>query len=274
MWVAECHLALAESGQDAYGSSLSNAKAPLDRALALDPDLPEVHSCLSGLFFDTDDAPGAETEARKALELNPSLTEPYRCLFELAAIREDQEEMVKQIETAYRLDPLRPHSIWLVGVAYLYTGRDQEALEFWKKTEQLAPAYSYRGLTEYYLTKGDFEKAKEFHANFEKLQPTHPWAIWMSGVIAAMEGDREKGLLTISKIEEAKMGPIAFNFIAYIYHALGDLDSYFEYMNKVIETHAAIPFTMMHSPFLAKARTDPRYPELLEKLRKHLGLTK
>jgi adenylate cyclase len=272
--MADCHLALAESGQDAYGGSLSYAKAPLDRALALDPDLPEAHSCLSGLFFDMDAVPGAEAEARKALELNPSLTEPYRVLFELAGLRGDEEEMVKQIETAYRLDPLTPHYIWLMGVAYLYTGRGQEALEFWKKTEQLAPAQSSRGMTEYYLTKGDIEKAKEFHAKFEKLEPTHPWAMWMDGFLAAYEGNGEKAKLTIKKIEEAKMGPIAFNFIAYIYHALGDLDSYFDYMNKVLETHAATPMLLMHSPLLAKARTDPRYLELAEKLRKRMGLTK
>ena len=272
--IAECHLALGESGMIAYGLQVSNAKAPLDRALNLDPDLPEAHSCLSGLLFDMDDMPGAEAEARKALELNPSLTESYRCLFELAALRGDEEEMVKQIETAYRLDPLTPHYIWLVGIAYLYTGRDQEALEFWKKTEQLASAPTYRGMTEYYLGKGDFEKAKEFHAKFEKLQPTHSWAMWMAGVLAAYEGHEEKARLTIKKIEEAKMGSIALNYIAYVYHALGDLDSYFEYMNRVVETHAAIPFTLMHSPLLAKARTDPRYPELMEKLRKHLGLTK
>ncbi len=272
--MAECHLALAESGQDAYGGSLSYAKTPLDRALALDPDLPEAHSCLSGLLFDMDDVPGAEAEAKKALELNSSLTESYRCLFEVAAIRGDEEEMLKQIEIAYRLDPLRLHYIWLMGIAYLYTGRGQEALEFWKKTEQLAPAYTYRGMTEYYLTKGDLERAKEFHAKFEKLEPTHPWAIWMGGVLAALEGNREKALLTIKKIEDARMGPLGFNFIAYVYHALGDLDSFFENMNRVLETHGVIPLPLMHSPLLAKARTDPRYLELVEKLRKRLGLTK
>ena len=129
-------------------------------------------------------------------------------------------------------------------------------------------------MTEYYLANGDIEKAKEFHAKFEKLEPTRPSAIWMGGVIAALEGDREKALLTIKKIEDAKMGPIAFNYIGYIYHALGDLDSYFEYMNRVLETHASIPLLLMHSPLFAKARTDPRYLELMEKLRKQMGLTK
>jgi adenylate cyclase len=272
--VADCHLALAESGQDSYGSSLSNAKAPLDRALNLDPNLPEAHASLSGLLFDMDDMPGSEAEARRALELNPSLPDPYRSLFELAALKEDPEEMVRQVETAYRLDPVRPNFIWLLGEAYLYTGRGQDALVHWKKTEQLAPASVYSGMTEYYIAKGDLEKAKEFQAKAEKLEPTRPRYIWLGGVIAALEGDRERALLVVKKIEDAKMGPIGLNYIAYVCHTLGDLDSFFEYMNRVLESHALIPLVLMHSPILAKARVDPRYRELMEKLRKQMGLTK
>ena len=154
------------------------------------------------------------------------------------------------------------------------TGREEEALEFWKKTEQLAPASTYRGMTEYYLAKGNLEKAKEFHAKFEKLEPSPPRATSQGGIIAALEGDREKALLAIKRIEDAKMGPIGFNYIGYIYHALGDLDSYFEYMNKALEAHVLIPSTLMYSPLLAKARADPRYLELVERLRRQRGLTK
>jgi adenylate cyclase len=272
--VADCHLALGESALDSWGVSISSAKGSLERAINLDPDLPEAHASLSGLLFDQDDMPGAEAEARRALELNPSLPDAHRTMWELAALREDREEMVKQMETAYRLDPIRPHFVWLLGHAYLCTGREQEALEHWKKNEQLAPAQTYRGMIEYYLAKQEVEKAKEFYAKAEKLEPTSPWVIWMGGYIAAMEGDRERALLTIKKIEDAKMGPVAFNFIAYIYHALDDLDAYFANMNKALPIHALVPLTLMHSPLFAKARTDPRYPELLEKLRKQLGLTK
>ena len=211
--VADCHLSLGESALDSYGVSVPSAKGSLERAINLDPDLPEAHASLSGLLFDQDDMPGAEAEARRALELNPSLPDAHRTMWELAALRGDREEMVKQMETAYRLDPARPHFIWLLGGAYLYTGREQEALEHWKKTEHLAPAFTYRGMMEYYLAKGDLEKASEFYTKTEKLDPTRPWVIWMGGVIAAMKGDREKALLAIKKIEDAKMGPIAFNFI-------------------------------------------------------------
>jgi adenylate cyclase len=272
--IAECHESLGNKGYEPSNVSLSSMKTSLERAIDLDPDLPEAHAVLSEMLFGVDDMPGMEAEARRALELNPSLPEPYSMLSELAALKGDPGEMVRQNETAYRLDPIRPRFIGSVGRAYLWTGREQEALEFWKKTEQLAPAPTYRGMTEYYLIKGNLEKAKEFHAKAEKLEPTNPRVTWMGGAIAAMEGDREKALLVIKKMEDAKMGPIAFNYIGYVYHALGDLDSYFEYMNKAIETHAITPSAFMYSPLFAKARADPLYLELVAKLRRQNGLTK
>ena len=271
---AECHQLLADAGHEPQDIQVTTVRRLLERALNLDPNLPEAHSTLSNMLFNVDDALGSEAEARRALELNPSLPDPYWNLFELAALKGDPGEMVGQIETAYRLDPIRPDFIYRVGEAYLWTGREQEALEFWKKTEQLAPAFAYRGMTEYHLAKGDLEKAKEFLAKLEKLDPTNPRVTWMGGAIAAKEGDRERALLVVRKIEDAKMGPIGFNFIAFVYHALGDLDSYFEYLNRALEGHALIPSVVMYSPLLAKARTDPRHRELVEKLRKQCGLTK
>jgi hypothetical protein len=123
-------------------------------------------------------------------------------------------------------------------------------------------------------SKGDVKKAKEFHAKAEKLEPTRPWIIWMNGVIAALEGDREKALLAIKKIGHAERGPIGFNYIGYVYNALGDLDSFFEYMNGALEAHTVIASVRMYSPFLARARADPRYVDHVEKLRRQCGLIK
>ena len=272
--VAECHQVLASGGYEPFDISVATVRPLLERALSLDPNLPEAHAALSRMFFNLDDVLASEAEARRALELNPSLPDTYWHLFELAADKGDQGEMVRQMESAYRLDPIRPDFIFRVGLAYFYTGRGQEALEFWRKNEHLAPAFAYRGMTEYYIANGDLQRAKEFNAKLEKLDPTNPRAIWMGGVIAAMEGDREKALLAVKKIEDAKMGPIGFNFIGYVYHALGDLDSFFECMNKALEGHAIIPSSLFHSPLWARARSDPRYQELTEKLRKQTALTK
>ncbi len=271
---AECHSYLSNVGKEPIDVSHSTARQLLQRALNLDPNLAEAHAVLSTLLFDEDDVLGSEAEARKALELNPSLPDAYWMLFEVEGIKGNQGEMVRQIETAYRLDPVRPRFIWLVGLAYLYTGREQEALEHWKKYEQIAPAWTYRGMMEYYLAKGELEKAKEFLAKLEKLDPTNPGVIFMGGALVAMEGDRDTALLAIKKIEDIKLGPVDFNYVGFVYHALGDLDSYFQYVNRALEEHAIISLFVMYSPLFAKARADPRYPELIERLRKQCGVTK
>jgi tetratricopeptide (TPR) repeat protein len=271
---AECHQFLSDAGNEPHDISVTTVRRLLARALNLDPNLPEAHASLATVLLNEDDVIGSEAEAKRALELNPSLPDPYWIMYELAALKGEPNEMVKQIESAYRLDPIRPDFINRVGVAYFYTGREQEALEFWKKNEQPAPPFAYRGMTEYYIAKGDLEKAKELLAKLEKLDPTNPRVTWMEGFMAAQEGDRERALLAVRKIEDAKMGPVGFNFIAYVYHAIGDLDSYFEYMNRALEAHAMVASTMMYSPLFAKARADPRYLELVEKLRKQCGLTK
>jgi adenylate cyclase len=272
--VADCHQWLIGIGYESDDIARPIVKTSLERAIELDPNLPEAHASLCGMYFNADDSVSAEAEARRALELNPSLPDPHNMLSELAALRGDQGEMVSHMEAAYRLDPIRPHLIWLLGTVYLYVGREEEALELWKKTEQLAPAAGYRGMVEYYLTKGNIEKAKEFHAKAEKLEPTRPWLIWTSGAIAAMEGNRDGALQAIKKIQDAKIGPMGLNFTGYVRYALSDFDSFFECMNRALETHNLVTLILMYSPLLAKARTDPRYQELVERTRKQCGLTK
>ncbi len=272
--MADCHTTLADGGYEPVDIALSAVKSSLKRAIELEPTLPEAHAALASLFFSEDNVLGSEAEARAALELNPSLPDTHAILSELAGIKGDPEEMVRQLEAAYRLDPIRPRFIWLLGVTYLWVGREGDALEFWKKTGQLAPAMLYRGMIEHYLIKGDLERAREFYEKAERLEPTSSRLIWMGGVIAAMEGDRERALLVVRKIEDAKMGPVGFNFIGYIYYALGDFDSYFKYMNRAVEAHAVVASALMYSSLFAKARDDPRHLELVEKLRRQCGLTK
>jgi adenylate cyclase len=272
--VAECHQYLANVGYESMDVMLPAVKASLNRVLELDPGLAEAHASLALLHFNEDDLPETEAEARRALELNPSLPQAYWMLSEVAGIKGEPEEMLRNMETAYRLDPIRPDYIYQLGYAYFSTGKEQDALDHWRKTEHLDPTATYRNMTDYYLSKGDIAMARELHAKYEKLRPTHPWVTYMGGFIDATAGDREKALQAIKKMEERNMGPIAYNYAAYVYHALGDLDRYFEYLNRALEEHVLFANFVMYSPLLAKAREDPRYAELVERLRRMNGLAK
>jgi adenylate cyclase len=77
--LAECHQWLANYGHEPYDISLSIVKTSLERAIGLDPNLPEAHASLSEMFFNIDDLPDSEAEARKALELNQASQKPTLC---------------------------------------------------------------------------------------------------------------------------------------------------------------------------------------------------
>jgi len=270
--ISSCHLVLSDGGYEPIDVMLPAVKSSLHRALELDPDLAEAHAQLAHLRYEEENLPGCEAEARRALELNPSLPEAYNMLFEVAAVKGEPEEMVKNIETAYRLDPIAPIYIHKLGFAYYATGMEHEALEHWRRTEHLAPALTYSIMRNFYASKGDVAKAREFHSRFEKLQPTDPEVISMGGFIDALAGDREKALLAIKKIEERKIGPVAYNDIAAIYCALGDMDKYFQYMNRAEDENGLIYAFFLYSPLLAKSRNDSRYPELVARIKSRLGM--
>jgi hypothetical protein len=96
----------------------------------------------------------------------------------------------------------------------------------------------------------------------------------MRGFIAAQTGDRQTALEAIRKIEENWSGALDLNGIGFIHYALGDLDSYFTYLNRATDQHLLQYVYPMYCPLFAQGRTDLRYQELMEKFRKQANLTK
>ena len=210
---------------------------------------------------------GTEAEARRAIELNPSLPDGYNMLSLVAWIRGEIDEGTRLVETCYRLDPIRPLYVTYVGMVYFYFGKGERSTAALGETRQLAPAGTYRLMTEHALLKGDYDKAKELLSTVEKLQPTHPWVTWMKGFIAAQTGDREAALRVVGQLAESRGDVDRLNSAGYAYYGLGDMDSYFSYMNQALESRVTNPAYPMYCPLFAGARADPRCQKLIEKMR-------
>jgi TolB-like protein/lipoprotein NlpI len=265
--LASCYVWLANDGYEAYEQMLPKAEIAVNKALRLDPELGEAHATLALIHFLGDDVDGCEAEARRAIELNPSLPDAYQYLSNVTLLRGQTDEGLKLSEAAYQLDPGAPAIVWRLGRFYFYLGRETDALQFWDRTEQLAPAGTHRMRTEYYLSRGDIEKAKEHYSMASKLEPSNFWVGWMGGFIAAQTGDREGALKAIRTIEERGKSAYDLNGIGFVLYALGDLDSYFVYMNKATDQHLVQYYYVMYCPLFAKGRVDPRYAALVEKIR-------
>ncbi|HKW04612.1 MAG TPA: hypothetical protein VJN71_04870, partial [Nitrososphaerales archaeon] len=179
----------------------------------------------------------------------------------------ESETGLKYLETAHKLDPVSTRFIERLGSYYFYCGKEDQALSFWEKTAQLAPAGTFRNKTEYHLSKGNYDAACECFSKAKEMEPTNPWVPWMEGFIAAKQGDKEGAQRAMHKIEENWTGAVDLNGIAFVYYALGDLDSYFTYVNKVIDQHLVQARYVQYCPLFSEARTDQRYQLVLGKLR-------
>jgi adenylate cyclase len=265
---AQCYAMLANDGYEPDERVIPKAELVVRKALQLDAELAEAHAILAEINFAIDDMSGSESEVRRAIELNPSLPEAYWILSSVAFLKGDVGEGIKASETCYRLDPLMPLYCSRLGMFYFYLGRESEALAHWEKTAKLAPAATYRGMSEFYLHKGDMVRAKQYHSMAEKLEPSNRWVTWMKGFMAARAGDRQGALEAIKEIENKWFGVVNLNEIGFIHYALGDLDSYFEYVNRATDQHVLQYSWVMYCPLFAKARDDPRYHALLDRTRK------
>ncbi len=267
--LSSCFWMLANEGYEPYEQSIPKAELPAKRALALDPDLAEAHSILSLIYFLEDNLVDCESEGRQAIALNPSLAEGYFLLSNVAFLKGEGEEGLALSETAYHLDPVDPQYVARLGEFYFYLGMEDKALKFWERTSSLAPAGTYRVMASYYLSKGDIAKAKELHSKAESLEPTNPWVTWMKGFIAARAGEKEVALQAIGQIEKNWVSASDLNSVGFVYYALGDLDSYFTYMNRAIDQHLVQYVYPMYSPLFKEGRADPRYREMLGRMKRY-----
>jgi adenylate cyclase len=263
--VARVYINLGTEGYLSWTGAIEMGQAAAERASRLDPELAEAHTLLGELAFMAD-APAEilDQELRRALELNPNLAQAHSILSSLAGSFGIMEPYVLQAEEAYRLDPLSPPMIRRQGDAYFNSGRYEEALAHWKKHVEADPIDAYRGLAECYFLKGELDQAESMVQELERVAPNSDPALVSRGILAALRGDRETAVKTIAKIDHHfKRGTSRQSSIGYIYHALGDLDRYFEYMVAASKNHTLQAVKVRLSPLLSAARRDPRFVMLV-----------
>jgi tetratricopeptide (TPR) repeat protein len=226
-----------------------------------------THAALSLAFYNQDKMAMSEEEARKAIKLNPNLPEAYDILWQIEALKGNLHEAVRNIETEYMLDPLRPGYIQNLGMAYFIEGREDAANQHWERTIGLAPFETNVALTQYNLSKGNLEEAAKTLEVAEKLRPDELLVLFLRGYLEALRGDRDRALKSIARMGAQKFGEDSLQFIGYTHFALGDLGVLFEYLERARELHALDVINLMYHPLFAGIRADPRYEELMHKIR-------
>ena len=157
-----CHLPPKEAA--------SKAKAAAERALEIEPELPEALALLAPMKSHFDwDVTEAESLLRRAVTLDPKYPRARQALAEVLTVTSRFDEALEQIDKALELDPLSLHMNAAAAMDYYYARRYTEAIKHGVAGVELDPSfyptYLYLGLA--YQATGQFSEAVEA---FEKAQ--------------------------------------------------------------------------------------------------------
>jgi adenylate cyclase len=264
--IAECLLWLGGEGAIPFLDSVQRSREELAKALEQNDALAEAHSALAGLLVGADEVRGAEQEARRAMELNPSLADPYRWLAQIAGGDGRMDETIRLLEAAHRLDPVDVNVLAFLGRAYLYGGREADALAHWERIKPLIPFRTNAHLTEYYLGLGNYAKAEETLREMERLRPDSAWTEAYRGILAARQGNPGGARRAIDRLERrAQSGELTVFFAGFVYFALGETDAFVASMEQAFQFHSLPLMELMYSRLFEPARRDPRILDLLRR---------
>src|SRR5438094_1454176 len=183
--------------------AVAKEKEFAQKALELDPELPEAHLSLACALGGAFDWRNAQVEFDRAIELNPNLAWAYEIYAWFLGGLGRLDEAIAKDKKAIELDPL--NSFFQSALAYfLYHARlYEEAIVQIKKTLELDPASTLGRhlLGCCLLWKGDTAGAiAEFQRS--KIMVTGAWYQGLLGYAYARSGDRPRAEQMLRELEE------------------------------------------------------------------------
>jgi serine/threonine-protein kinase len=163
-------------GTDPSPARLAAAKDALDRALALDPDLPETHLALGYYhYYGPRDYAGALAEFQQAEKGLPNSADVIEALGALQRRLGHWDEAIAEQRRVVELDPRNIHACWDLATTYRILRRFPEALATvdralaWAQTNRDLGMVSMKA--EVLLATGDLQAMEPLLAN-PRLDPT------------------------------------------------------------------------------------------------------
>src|SRR5438477_3753008 len=159
--VWDCNYAT-EGGQKGFNAHLVAAREALERAFALEPDLPDALFARAMIQTNFDyDWKGAAETLRKALALAPQDPALLMQAGNLAAARGEKTQSLEFDRRAVALDPVNAQARAFLASGLSVTGKQEEARAEYARVIELNPSapnsHAGAGLT--YLLEGKFEEA-------------------------------------------------------------------------------------------------------------------
>ena len=243
--------------------ALAQALAAAERALALNPDLPEAHTSLAFIKLGNDwDLAGAAQEFARALDLDPQLALTRIYYSWLLVLQGDVASAMVQLRAAQETEPLSPLVNAGAGHTLYLARRYDEAVAACEKSLEIDPNFIVGphviGMCR--ALQGRLPEAVELGERVVSMSGRSPFYLGLLAHYHARGGAMEQVQAILRELDEvAATRYVPPHCGTYIYAALGDLDQAFAWQAKA-EEDGASPFYYV-SPLIDNLHADPRHLE-------------
>jgi tetratricopeptide (TPR) repeat protein len=243
------------------------------KALEIDDALPQAHLSLGSIKWMMDrDFLGADAELKRASELDPSLE--YACdAVMLPMFMGRHDEAIARWKRNVEVSPTDCHATQMLGTCFYFARQYDEAIEQLQKALDLesnyAPAHFVLGLC--YEQKGMYQEAIAEIQKPITLSGFDPFPFASLGHTYAVSGMRDKARETIKELKERseQSGRLYLQpyLRALIETGLGNKDGAFEWLERGYQDSSVFMGWLNVDPRLDSLRSDPRFTDLLRRLR-------
>lgn len=248
--------------------SLPFAIKAAEKSIQLDDQIAETHLAIGRLKMLYEwNVRDALVAYKKAMAINPNNPEIYHQLVLVSLIHSNFEDAIKYAEEARRLDPFSIMNLWFTAIPYMYLDSDK-AIAVCQEMIDLDPDFfgGHLWLGEVYMQQlGQYEDAIIEYKLAVGLE-NGPNSLSALGVCYARLEDYDKAMGIIEELKKIEGIEHSGNFyIGWVYEALGQWDSAFEYFYKAIKNREGMVLWIKFnvSPEFLE---DPRFKEFEEKM--------
>jgi len=240
------------------------------KALSLNKDNIFALANLAALYTETARAEKAVELMKQIMDINPNHAEAHFSLGYIYRYTGMNAEAVEEMEKAIAIDPENP-GFRSILVSYQFAGDLEIAFESSKRYEKSEFLLGYQGAFLFRMGKED--EAVEYINRCLSMDPDGLQALWVIGLKAYIEGNREVGLEAARQFEEVNVRDAeAWYHFAGNYALLGDRDGCIRALQRAVDGgFINYPF-MLTDFFLDSFRGDEEFQIILQEAKeKHLA---
>ena len=262
--LAETYVLLPEYGGASITEIGPDARAAVEKALALDPNSSAAYTASGYLKYRFEwDWVAAEADFQRAIALEPDYATAHQWYAELLIVLRRLDQALAEAQTAYDLDPLAPAGVLVRAITLEIDGEMATAIQEYKVALELAPDFAIPTyfLALAYVHQGNLEQADSTLQRLALSTDDDP-AIYRA-YIAALD-DPEAIPAALSALATSRVFGLIYE--AEYLATLGQVEATLEVLERAYKARAPfLPLANALVPYEG-LRSDPRFLDFLAKM--------